>query len=91
VPQHFRLYLQGAHQEDMPIASLPYVGPAPFIYRDYELDSGHLVQEAKSLQELRSITNAAFYHDGSTLYMRFRPQDQRDFSAFDVCRVSLCQ
>lgn len=112
LPGHIRITLRNRKRGDFVRVNLPY-SRTPHVYRDYYIDDGNpqwckpedpwcggKLRPKNSVGEVDGATTSAYYHDGSTLYLKilipptvsqYDTDPARDWAGVEVCTTDLCQ
>lgn len=60
------------------------------IYRDWWIDERNRLEPAASLAALLDSDGGSYYRSGSTLHLKLVPQDDRHWTALDICSTAGC-
>lgn len=60
------------------------------IYRDWWIDERNRLDPAPSLAALLASDGGAYYRSGSSLHLKLVPQDDREWTALDICSSAGC-
>lgn len=112
LPDHLRITLRNRMRGDFIRVNLPFSG-TPNIYRDYYINNGNpqwckpedpwcggKMRPKNSAAEVDGATTSAYYHDGSTLYLKilipptvsqYDTDPNRDWAGLEICRNDLCK
>ena len=66
------------------------VSGTPAIYRDWWIDERNRLEPVGSLSALLSSDGHSYHKSGSDLHLKLMPQDDREWTALDVCASAGC-
>lgn len=90
IPDHLQVRASHQRTSDAIYVTVKDVNFTPYIYRDWWIDSRNLLTPVSSMSALQASDGDVYYKAGSDLHLKLIPQDDHDWSTFEICRSAGC-
>ncbi len=88
--QHYQIRTYEISQGEWLHVTVKGFSGTPNIYRDWWIDERNRLEPVSSLSALLNSDGQAYYRNGSDLHLKLMPQEEREWTALDICSTAGC-